>query len=239
MHPPQSQRFYWEYLSTAADGRKFMTQQQHIHERKDGSQLFVEVRGSTFTYRGEPHILGVVRDVTEQVKSYELLEERVVERTRELSTLLDISNNMASILDLEPLLKRILDQLKFVADNKAASLVMRVGDEFVTIDTLGTGVPESVVPGKESPLERLGIIWETLLAGEPVIIPDITASTPAAAAFRHAAGEMLGSTFGYVRSWLAVPLRRGENIVGFLALSHTDPDAYTQRHAELVNAIAN
>lgn len=242
LHPPESQPVYWEYLKTTADGRNFMTQAPHIHERKDGSRLYVEVRGSTFAYKGKPHILGVVRDITERLQAYELLEQRVAERTRELSTLLDISHNVASILDLEPLLKRILDQLKFVADNAAASLVMRVGNEFVTLDTLGTGVSAGGAAGEQSPLERLGPIWETLLAGEPVTIPDVTDvtdGTPLAAAFRDAAGEMLDTTFGYVRSWLAVPLRRGQNVVGFLALSHTEPDAYTSRHAELVNAIAN
>jgi hypothetical protein len=33
----------------------------------------------------------LVRDVTEQVRAQELLEKRVAERTRELSTLLEVS----------------------------------------------------------------------------------------------------------------------------------------------------
>jgi hypothetical protein len=36
----------------------------------------------------------VVRDVTEQVRAYEMLGQRVEERTRELSTLLEVSHNL-------------------------------------------------------------------------------------------------------------------------------------------------
>ena len=41
------------------------------------------------TYAGRACVLGVVRDITERVRAYQRLEERVAERTRELSTLLE------------------------------------------------------------------------------------------------------------------------------------------------------
>ncbi|MGC9665070.1 PAS domain S-box protein [Planosporangium sp. 12N6] len=52
------------------------------HVRRDGTVFPVEIRGTTFTFRGSPHLLGVVRDVTERVTALELLERRVSALTR-------------------------------------------------------------------------------------------------------------------------------------------------------------
>jgi len=46
----------------------------------------VEVHAASFSYKGKPHLLAAVRDVTERVRARELLEER----TRELSALLEV-----------------------------------------------------------------------------------------------------------------------------------------------------
>ena len=74
--------------------------------RKDGTTFYVEGRGMTFTYNEKPHTLSVIRDITEQVQAQQILEQRVEERTRELSTLLEVSHNVASTLELKPLLNR-------------------------------------------------------------------------------------------------------------------------------------
>lgn len=52
----------------------------------------------------------------------EHLEERVNERTRELTLLLEMSHNIASTLELKPLLDTILAQLKTVVDYRAVVL---------------------------------------------------------------------------------------------------------------------
>ena len=54
--------------------------------------------------------------------AYQSLEQRVEERTRELSTLLEVSHNIASTLEMEPLLGLILDQLKVVVDYAGATI---------------------------------------------------------------------------------------------------------------------
>jgi signal transduction histidine kinase len=44
---------------------------------------------------------------------------------------------------------------------------------------------------------------------------------------------------GQARAWLGVPLVVKNQLVGILRLSHTQPDRFTQRQAQLVTAIAN
>ena len=69
-----------EYTRIVGDGRQFQT--QAIDVRKDGSTFPVEIHGTAFTFRGEPHILGVVRDVTERARTQELLEHRAAALAR-------------------------------------------------------------------------------------------------------------------------------------------------------------
>ena len=238
LHPPGSRPVYWEYLDTVKDGRVFMTQEEHIHQRKDGTLFYVEVHGSKFNLGGRPHILGVVRDVTERVRAYELLEQRVEERTRELATLLEVSSNITSTLELKPLMLRILDQLKVIADYDSSSISVLNGDKLSFLELRGS-TRDTLGIEWSTQVERLGVIWETLCSGSPVIIADVHSDSPLARAFREAAGEDFGVGFGHIHSWLAVPLMSKERVIGLLALSHKAPDRYQLHDAGLVTAIAN
>ena len=109
-----------EARQTIQAGGQF--QAQTVVLRKDGTPVHAQVHSAAFTYKGKSHRLAVLRDITEQVQAYQLLEQRVEKRTRELSTLLEVSHTVASTLKLQPLLGLILDQLKAVVDYSSASI---------------------------------------------------------------------------------------------------------------------
>jgi signal transduction histidine kinase len=89
------------------------------------------------------------------------------------------------------------------------------------------------------PLKHMEIIWEMLCRRESVIIDNVRSDTPLAQAYRETVGELLETTFRYIRSWLAVPLMLKERVIGLLSVSHSEPNYYTRRHAALALAIAN
>jgi two-component sensor histidine kinase len=66
-----------EYMASLNEGRSYRT--TALDTRKDGTPFPVEVNGTVFTYRGRPHVLGVVRDITELAHARELLERRAKE----------------------------------------------------------------------------------------------------------------------------------------------------------------
>ncbi|MCZ7569872.1 MAG: PAS domain S-box protein [Ardenticatenaceae bacterium] len=74
---PDSQPLFHNYSETVRGGRSYRC--RAIDRRKDGSLFHVEVIGQPFSYGGQPHTLAVVRDVTEEVEAYQLLEGRVAE----------------------------------------------------------------------------------------------------------------------------------------------------------------
>jgi len=53
-----------EYLAEIRAGRPYRTESRV--PRKDGGAVYIEVLGSPVTYRGKPHALSVVRDITER-----------------------------------------------------------------------------------------------------------------------------------------------------------------------------
>jgi signal transduction histidine kinase len=171
-------------------------------------------------------------------RSHEQLEQRVEERTRELSSLLEISHTVASTLQLKPLLGLILDQLKLVIDYTGSSILTVEGDGLVFLDHRGP-VPQEQLVRLHFPLEHLGPIWETIASGEFILIHDVREETKLAQAWRAAMGDLLATTFQDVCSWMAVPLILRDQVIGMLVLTSSQEQAFTERHATLALAIAN
>ncbi len=235
IHPDYHTSFR-DYLASVAGGEQVQT--RSVNVRKDGSLLDVEVRGTLINYRGEPHVLSVVHDVSERERAFQLLEQRVEERTRELSTLLDISHSMSSTFELKPLLRVILNQLKKVVKYTGATIFTLHENELTILDYQGP-IPSDDVLRLRFPLARASVNYRVIHQAAPVIIDDVRGSTSEAAAFQQFAGDELLTTYGYIRSWLGVPLIVQERVVGMLSLDHDEPDHYTGRDAQLVLAIAN
>jgi PAS domain S-box-containing protein len=233
---PDSYRLFEEYLTTVRAGGVYRARATDV--RRDGSLLPIEVLGTSVTYGGQRRCLGVVRDIAEQVHAYQLLEQRVEERTRELSALLEISHSVASTLELGPRLGLILDQLVELVDYHTAVIYSLDDGRLNGLDwraprPLQLASAFRLVPG--TGLELL----EALQNGEPVAIGDVEHHAAAERAVHQLLGQQPGRHVQPLRSWLAVPLRAKDRTIGILSLHHTDADYYTPRHASMALAIAN
>ena len=195
--------------------------------------------------QGEAREIAVVfEDVTEQHQaaealraSNESLELRVTERTRELMALLDISREVASTLDLEPLLGVILDRLAGLVDATMLAVTVLDGDELVQVEYRGPGTCEYSV-GRRFPINRGSPLWRSLQDGRPVTIDDVLADTDLAADLLQsfARSQPTGPTI--IRSWLGVPLVGKGEAIGMLVLTHYTPHHFTDNDARLVAAFA-
>ena len=117
IHPDSSHQFTKYVQAVQSEGR-FETLEVHLH--RDRTLFHVELHGTMFNYQNRPCLLSIVRDVNQRVQAERLLQERVETRTREQSTLLKISQTLASALELQPGL--ILDQLRVIVDYAHAGL---------------------------------------------------------------------------------------------------------------------
>lgn len=211
--------------------------------RKDGSEFPAEASISKVHQNGRTTFITVMRDIStrqrieaELVEAFQLLEERVGARTHELATLLEVSHSLAPTLELEPLLRLILDQLKTVVDYTSASVLTLEGGVLVVQEQRGPILKKVGIRQHFSVYSEIdqAIVFKR----NPVIIADIRDDTPLARTFRETAGNRL-EAYPYLRSWMGVPLVAREGVIGMLAFDHAAPDFYTQRHAELAMAFAN
>jgi len=196
----------------------------------------LELRGKRFSYGGRVHVLSIVRDVTERERSLRLLEQKVAERTRELSTLLEISNTVASTLQLKPLLRVVLEQLQIVLGCTGATIFIIEGDELVILDhrgPLAAEVANARLPGRQM------IACAQERNGSPIIIDNLWGTAEAARAFRDIAPEALTRLLLNVRSLMFVPLRVRDRTIGFLLLDNAEPDRFSTRDGTLAWALAN
>ncbi|MEO8287478.1 MAG: PAS domain S-box protein [Chloroflexota bacterium] len=247
---PDSYPLLAQYYEKVRAGERFQCEAVDI--RKDGSLFHVEITENPIMYNGKLHTLTILRDITERVKAFELLEQRVEERTRELTTLLDVSNKVASTLDLNTLVHSILEQLKLVASYRRATIAIEQGEGLSPrlLNSWGDMTNDSPPPGRSVPFEIFGPISERLLRGETVIVPDVLADDQYADIVRRAVAwalegedvdpsETVESRLLAERSIMYVPLMLKDNLIGGLTIRHSDPGYYTERHAELAMAIAN
>ncbi len=233
---PDYHHFFEDFKRQVRASGRFHT--QSVDLRRNGSPIHVEIHGTSFSYRGKPHLLAVVRDITERVLARQRLERQVEERTKELTTLLEVSHSLASSLKLEPLLGLILDQLKAVVDYDGAAVMTLEGEDLTTLAYRGP-IPQEEASRLHFPLENAQVNREVIHRCEPIIIPDVRGDAPLARAFQQTAGEALETTFGYIRSWMGVPLMVRERVIGMLTLDHSEPDYYSSRQAELAMAFAS
>ena len=151
-----------------------------------------------------------------------------------LELLINVSREVATALDLRTVLQRLL----FAA-------IQHVGGErgsIVVMDDLGKPVDATIVYGKqfhEHTTQQLRDTMERGLAGwvmqhrKPALVPDTSKDE------RWLRRDDDSVDKSGAKSAICVPLMARESLVGVLTLVHSIPDAFTQEHLELMQAIAD
>ena len=167
--------------------------------------------------------------------SYTELERRVESRTRELQTVLQVSRNVASTLDLQPLLSNILDELRAVVDYLFARLFIIENGEPVLLEERGdtSGLAGFYYLGGTPEMD------EAFADGRPLIVSDTRAPSPIIDQLRQvsaAAGD--AERMDHIGSFMTLPLTAREERVGVMTLTHSEPGYYTPQRVEVVMAFA-
>jgi signal transduction histidine kinase len=173
------------------------------------------------------------------------LERRVEERTHELSTLLTVSHTVASTLELEPLLRLILEELQSVVDYTGASILMQEGEALVLRAHHGPFSQKEALAMRAHIGQPL--IRELIREQRTVVIGDTLNDTPLARGFQAWADEQskaypdLASDkiLRNIRSWVGVPLAVKGTVIGVLTLSHSKSHHYSAQHTALIRAFAD
>ena len=236
-HLPGSESLVVPLFEQVLDGETVY--RDGLRLESDGSVSYWDVVLAPLVEDGQVNgILIVSIDATERVMAQQNLEQRVEERTRELTTILQLSQAISSTLDLEPLLNLILDQLKVVVDYTGATvLILEEGD--LIVRAYRGPIPREEALHLRFSQDESSVNRQVIQQQAPLVIADVRGDEPLAGDFRQTAGDQLESTFGYIRSWLGVPLMARGEMLGMLTLDHNQPGFFSTRHANLVLTFAS
>ncbi len=188
MHPsvfihPDSHPLFAEYVAALRTGCEYRCRAQDV--RKDGTVFDVEVLGRRISYGDKQAMLGVIRDISDQVQAYQTLEERVAERTREIQRRRRVAEGMRELIAvvnsrqaLDEILNHLVEQARVLLESDASAVFLPVpGREN---EVLGVRAASGLPP--EHPYVRMPVgISSTGLAfsrRKPVLVTNLQAALP-------------------------------------------------------------
>jgi two-component system nitrate/nitrite sensor histidine kinase NarX len=203
---------------------------------RDGSQFYVELNGTVFTDQGRSVLLSVVRDVSQRVHSEHLLQQRVEARTREQSTLLEISQTLASALELQPGL--ILDQLRVIIDYTHAGL-FKLEDSTLSALAVRGSQPLEQAMSFQIHLQSPEALTTLLRESRSTRIADVQSDEAQALFLRSLLVDQASILLEGVQSWMWVPLAIKGRAIGAIGVAHVERNFFTAHHAGLALTVAN
>ncbi|TAJ35680.1 MAG: GAF domain-containing protein [Reyranella sp.] len=171
-------------------------------------------------------------------ESHATLEQRVEDRTRELSESLEQQTATAEILraisqsptDVQPVLDAVVKAAVRFCGATDAVITLREGDGAVFAAHEG---PLTTAPGSSLPLNRQTAPGRAILDGQTCHLPNIASLDPV----EFAAAHKFAADHGF-RAAVAAPLLRKGIAVGAVALRKPEPGPFTPRQIELLETFA-
>lgn len=158
--------------------------------------------------------------------------DQALQYVKRFQILLEINANINSTMDLEMLLRTIIDVAATVADAEASSLALRDASTGELVFHLASGESGKTVESVRLPKGQ-GIAGWVAENGASVIVPDVSKDK------RFFKGVDEKSTF-VTRSILCVPMRRsGDKIIGVLQVLNKRQGTFDAQDQVLFTSLAN
>ena len=187
--------------------------------RKDGEEIYTVISPVPLFEDGGRYkgAFAVITDITERVRAAQTLEQRVDERTQELTTLLGISRDISASQDLTVVLDRTLERLKTVADYVGfAILVEEDGNwRILTQDWPSLSAEPDPIDLSSSQVQAIQKIFSQ---EGPIHLRNADLDKANPSGFEALAAWLSGGDADSICCWLGVPMFEKGSIFGALVL---------------------
>ena len=208
--------------------KKSPSELQYWIRRPDGKLRCIREHYSTVRSENSRRLFIVTSDVTEQEQAYQNLEQAVSDRTRELSTVLEISQRIASTLELEPLLNLILDQIASIIPYSGAAIYTLEEGSRLKVAAYQLPSLPNIPPSLTLALEHAGRFRPVVTEKRVLVLEDVRGEPPLARAYQVAGIPFPPTVFQHSHSWIGIPLVLRGHVTGLLSLTHEQPGYYTE-----------
>lgn len=169
--------------------------------------------------------------IDELEESYRSLEERVLERTRQIQTASEVARDAVALREVEVLLNEVVTLIssRFNYYHAGVFLVDATGEYAVLRASSSEGGKRMLEKGHSLPVGKVGIVGYVTGSGNPRIALDVGADA------YHFVNPDLPET----RSEIALPLRSGDEIIGALDVQSTEPSAFGEEDLLVLQTMAD
>ena len=208
-------------------------------QRKDGSDLFtivspIPVFEEGKQYRGS---IAVATDITERVQANRQLEQRIAERTHELFTLLELSQEITASQELEKLLSTILDRLKAILDYSGSVIIVFEEARWM----IRAARPASLAKLEELLLvtDDASMLVEAFEAGKPVLLSNTHGDEAQRTNLTTLTIQLPQEFLAISSTWLGVILLRQDRLIGLLLIGSTSSNGFSDNQLKIARMFSN
>lgn len=207
---------------------------------KDGGDLHTLVSPAVVYDEGGKflHSIAVISDISDQVKIHQLLDQRIRERKEEIASLMEVSRIVVSSLGFDDQVKTILAQLGVVINCCGAAVLFRKQNLLIT-ETFKHQVPHELIEKLVQPFYQPDMINQKYWQDEALVFNCIRGQAPEEREFFRLTESILGTVPSEMVSWIGMPVRSRNSLIGILSAHASQEDFFTPQMAELMQAFAN
>jgi PAS domain S-box-containing protein len=208
--------------------------------RKDGTDLHSLVAPAVvYDENGRfAHSIAVISDISEQVKTHRLLDKRMSERTREISSLIEVSQILVSPLNFQDQIKSILQKLREVINFDDASVLLRNENQLIS-ESFQKQLTQELTEKLVQPFKQPEMVDARFWQDGALIFPDIRSHSEDTHSFFRLTELVLGSVPTEIVSWIGIPILSRNKMIGVLSGHTAQVDFYRPEMIELMQAFAN
>lgn len=227
---PDDQNNVWDTIQTALQEVKPF---QLIYRliTADGAEKWVWEQGrGVFSLNGQLLALeGFITDTTERVQAYQLLEQRVADRTRELSALYQVTAVASESLDLTTTLERSLEQILTVMGCKVGTIHLYDPGKDVLSLAVWQGLSSAIITKNNVSPPGQDLAGWVIEHKEPLIVSDISCDP------RATQLTLEDSPHAYV----GAPMRARGRVLGVLSVMGETGQVFEVEEVALLASIAD
>ncbi len=167
-----------------------------------------------------------------------LLEQRISERTRELSAMLNIANATNASFDTVRVFDALFEELRALIGISSGTLLVASGPEHVRVAHYAGPAVSRIKVGRlfaMGPHQTQVFSWR-----KPMIISDVRSTDDALAlSYRNYVQANIQEQLpAHIAAWMGVPVINNDHVIGMLSLTHDQIGGFTDAHAALALAAA-
>jgi GAF domain-containing protein len=147
---------------------------------------------------------------------------------RMAGTLRAVAQTISSSLDRDQVLNLIIEKLGDVIAYDTASVMLVRGDHFDVLFARDRHGKEKSV-GIQTPVQRRAAAWQVVHNGDPIVLTDV----------RDSDLWTEVPQLAYIRSWIGVPLKIRDQVIGVLTLDKAEPGFYQPSQVPMLVAFAS